>query len=104
MQKRMNNLFDLQSKRGEQKFYEGVEACFLCGRSLGDDPYYVEIGVDGFEFGATDETESQGAFAIGSTCAKKFPTARPMMVVDDEVEIGVDGDAVIDEFEVAFVN
>ena len=65
---------------------------------------FGDLGLDGFEFGATDETESQGAFAIGSTCAKKFPTARPMMVVDDEVEIGVDGDAVIDEFEVAFVN
>ena len=52
---------------------DGANTCIVCGKKVS--PYvslFVEIGIDGFEFGTTDETESQGGFKIGSTCVKNF--------------------------------
>jgi len=46
--------------------------CAVCNRKLAEKHLYVEVGIDGFEFGTTDETESQGGFGIGPECAKKF--------------------------------
>lgn len=74
----MNNLFNMQTERGEmmQNHPNGdTHHCFLCGRKLGKQPFAVEIGVDGYEIGTTDVTESQGGFLLGSECAKQFPTA-----------------------------
>jgi hypothetical protein len=46
--------------------------CAVCNRKLAGQHLYVEVGIDGFEFGTTDCTDSQGAFGIGPECAKKF--------------------------------
>ena len=46
--------------------------CAVCNRKLAEKHLYVEVGIDGFEFGTTDETNSQGSFGIGPECAKKF--------------------------------
>jgi len=45
--------------------------CIVCGRKVSENARVVEIGIDGYEFGTTDETVSQGGFYIGSECAKK---------------------------------
>ena len=44
--------------------------CIVCGRKVSDNARVIEIGVDGYEFGTTDETQSQGGFLVGSECAK----------------------------------
>ena len=75
----MNNLWKMQTERGAlmQDHPNGeMHHCFLCGRKLGKGHAIVEIDIDGYEFGTTDQIHSQGGFRLGSECAKKFPTAK----------------------------
>ena len=51
---------------------DGWRDCIVCGRTLKANDWNVEIGIDGYEFGTTDETESQGGFGIGSSFRKNF--------------------------------
>jgi hypothetical protein len=53
---------------------DGFDNCIVCGKKLNfsKPTFLVEIGIDGFEFGTTDETTSQGGFSIGPTCKKPF--------------------------------
>ena len=51
---------------------DGFGNCIVCGRTLKGNDWNVEIGIDGFEFGTTDEIESQGGFRIGSSCRNNF--------------------------------
>ena len=53
---------------------DGDRDCIVCGRKIDTSKPFnlVEIGIDGYEFGTTDETESQGAFSIGPACVKPF--------------------------------
>jgi len=51
---------------------DGFENCIVCAKKIGKQGWVVEIGIDGYEFGTTDETNSQGGFKIGSTCVKQF--------------------------------
>ena len=78
------NLFEVQEMNRTK--YDGVTSrfndkfayCELCGRKMSDKPgarWQVEVGIDGYEFGTTDETESQGAWLLGSECRKQFATA-----------------------------
>lgn len=83
-EKPMINLFELHRANEEKyrntrgRFDHSVEHCELCGRKLSQKPnsvWSVEVGIDGFEFGRTNETESQGSWSLGSECRKLFPTA-----------------------------
>ena len=49
------------------------ELCHECGRKLGNNPLYFEVNT-GWEIIVpnSDLRNSQGCFAIGSTCADKF--------------------------------
>jgi hypothetical protein len=80
----MINLFAVQVENqikyenSSARFTGKVAECDLCGRKLSQKPnsqWMVEIGIDGFELGRTDETESQGFWLLGSECRKMFPTA-----------------------------
>jgi len=53
---------------------DGFDNCIVCGRKINHSKpmFIVEIGIDGYEFGTTDETISQGGFVIGPTCKKPF--------------------------------
>jgi hypothetical protein len=65
-----------ENSRG--RFDDRVAYCELCGRKMSQKPgarWLVEVGVDGFEFGTTNETESQGFWLLGSECRKQFPNA-----------------------------
>ena len=54
---------------------ENDTRCVICFKPLEADCLWVEIGVDGFVFGSTDEDESQGWFGIGPVCARKYGIA-----------------------------
>lgn len=78
------NLFQISAENREKyretsaRFNDKIEYCELCGRKLSQKPgarWSIEVGIDGFEFGTTDETESQGSWLLGSECRKLFPTA-----------------------------
>jgi len=45
--------------------------CLLCNRPLKSGYLLIEVGIDGYEFGTTQETDSQGSFGIGPECVKK---------------------------------
>jgi len=78
------NLFELSEANREKydstsaRFNDTVAYCELCGRKMSQKPgsrWAVEVGIDGFEFGTTDETVSQGSWLLGSECRKQFKTA-----------------------------
>lgn len=77
------NLFDVRNASDERyantpSRYGAFPHCELCGRKLSDKVggrWQVEVGIDGFEFGTTNETISQGSWFLGSECRKQFPTA-----------------------------
>ena len=47
--------------------------CFACGRALGKNPLYFEVDTNwSLIIPGSDSKNSQGCFAIGSTCAHKF--------------------------------
>jgi hypothetical protein len=78
------NLFDLSAANREKyegtsgRFNDKVAYCELCGRKMSQKAgarWIVEIGIDGFEFGTTEEIESQGSWLLGSECRKQFATA-----------------------------
>lgn len=50
-----------------------AELCFVCGRKLGNNPFYYEMNTDGkLMIKGSDPENSQGAFPIGVSCANKF--------------------------------
>jgi len=51
---------------------EDGDNCCVCNRPLKKGHGFVEVGIDGYEFGTTDETESQGCWGVGPDCAKKY--------------------------------
>ena len=78
------NLFEVSAVNREKyqqtsaRFNDKVVYCELCGRTMSQKAgarWAVEVGIDGFELGTTDETESQGFWLLGSECRKNFPTA-----------------------------
>jgi len=79
------NLFEVQEANRVKydgvtsRFNDKFDYCELCGRKMSQTAgarWLIEVGIDGFEFGTTDETESQGTWLLGSECRKQFPTAQ----------------------------
>ena len=80
----MTNLFKVSESNREKyanttsRFNDKVVYCELCGRKVSQSNgsrWQVEVGIDGFEFGTTNETESQGYWFVGTECRKQFKKA-----------------------------
>lgn len=66
------NLGD-QAPHNNKALNSSGELCHECGKKLGKNPLYFEVNTD-WEIITpnSDDKDSQGCFAIGSTCANKF--------------------------------
>lgn len=53
-------------------------ACVVCGRKVGKNPFYVELNIEGIimkDGVELDGVPSQGCWQVGSECAKKFDSS-----------------------------
>ena len=70
---RNKNYYLNMDKRG----HECYNACILCGKDLDGARAFVHMTVDGkltdLSVNEIGETDSQGYFEIGSSCARKLP-------------------------------
>jgi hypothetical protein len=57
----------------EKALSESAPLCTECGKKLGTNPLYFEVNTS-WEIivPGSDDKNSQGCFAIGSTCANRF--------------------------------
>lgn len=68
-----------RDKQHSRRAPDAIDECFLCGRPLkhSESGVSIHLRTDGMLFPAGDEhwqdPDSQGAFPVGSECAKKLP-------------------------------
>lgn len=59
----------------EPKGNYGNDYCVQCGRKTGKNAFWVHVSTSGAIIHPASEADSQGFWAIGSECAKKFDSA-----------------------------